>query len=233
MSNESTVISQTRQWFWKLVLEKNTCLFKREKLICSVRTVFYLIFLWITKRKCRMRQTGYYAKAKVFRIGLECKMYLWNMRHIYITDVIHISSYVIYMRYIANVVHSVVSYNPSLFVSLDCAVFGPGTIPPFSISTASQGTPRSVKGCCCLVPGHWRVFSHTKKGHTGSCCINIAFASATTRQEMHGSVSCEQGLPRAGSWLVRMPSSRAPLSMGLGLIASPLQEPSVEAFLHL
>lgn len=132
--------------------------------------------------------TDYYAKAEVFRIGLECRMCpgnTWNIESY--------RSHINHVRWnLANIVHSVVSYNPSLSL-YTMPSLGQGAIPPFTITS-------SVSGCCCLVPSHWKVFPHKEKEHTGPYRSDTAFASTITRQEMCGSVSCDQRSPRAGSW---------------------------------
>lgn len=76
MKVQSFHTQMTDRMILEICIIENTCLLlKCETPICSIRIVFYLIFLRIMKRKHSTGQTDDYAKAKVFRIGLECKMY--------------------------------------------------------------------------------------------------------------------------------------------------------------
>lgn len=151
------------------------------------------------------------------------------------THVTHISYKSCKVKYSQH--HSlIVSYNPLFFVTLDC--FSLWDKRP-SCHSASQrhlsallSVLEVIAAWCPIAgrsPGPWRMAAVGHSAETSPCL---------TRQEVCGAVfnfgdPCAQGSPKAGLWLVHVPSSKASLNMGRGLTSSPLQKFSTEAFFHL
>lgn len=111
-----------------------------------------------------------------------------------------------------------------------CSLRGEGT----SCCSASQQhlsallSVLEVAAAWCPVagrsPGPWR---RAALGHTAG------MSPCLMRQEVCSAVSCGRGSPKAGLWLVHVPSSKASLNVRLGWTSSPLEKFGAEAFFHL
>lgn len=157
------------------------------------------------------------AKAKVFRIGLECKdiwdIFLYDLCHTYKSCKV---------KY---------SHHHSLICKLQLIAFchlrpsslwdeGP------SCHSASQQLLRALLSAWFPVPGRspgvWRWAALSQTAEMSPCLM---------RQEVWGAVSCVWGSPEAG--LVHVPSRKASLNVGLGLTSPSLQKLGAEAFFQL
>lgn len=173
-----------------------------------------------------MSNTQTPAKAKVFRIGLECKD-IWDVWDIFLYDLCHTykSCKVKY------------SHHHSLICKLQLIVFchlrpsslwdkGPSCHSASQQHLSTLLSVLEVAAAWCPVtgrsPGVWRWAALSQTAEMSPCLL---------RQEVHGAVYCDWGSPEAG--VMHVPSSKASLNMGLGLTSSPLQKFSAEAFFQL